>query len=390
LKTYIITIVTLVGVFCLAQIKAQKINPANLSLAQQYKKQLADEKLMAVESTIRYQFYNPKKSTQIEVAVEEQENYLSLNSNATYIKRVYYDNYETIVDYSIRTEKNKAIAHNKVCGHMEDEGIFYSDAKVCAYEINFNNIGQLHKYKGEKNVLDSRYLTKVFLQTPLFNQKRVIEFYIPKHIDIELKELHFDDYDIEKKEVEKDGHTFVTYQINDLKAFPKEEDMPSFLHFVPHILVLTKGQTIDGKKETILSNTQDLYSWYQDLKSGLANQSLKIKPIVEELLPASENLSEQEKIERLYYWVQDNIKYIAFEDGIAAFQPEDAHTVLYNRYGDCKGMSNLLKEMLSLAGFDARLTWVGTRRIPYDYSTPSLAVDNHMVCSVMLADTGFD
>jgi len=30
---------------------------------------------------------------------------------------------------------------------------------------------------------------------------------------------------------------------------------------------------------------------------------------------------------------------------------------------------------------------VGTRRIPYDYSIPSLAVDNHMVCSIMLADT---
>jgi len=84
---------------------------------------------------------------------------------------------------------------------------------------------------------------------------------------------------------------------------------------------------------------------------------------------------------------KDNIKYIAFEDGIAGFKPEDAHTVLYNRYGDCKGMSNLLKEMLEIAGFDARLTWVGTRRIPYDYSIPSLAVDNHMVCSVMLADT---
>lgn len=45
-------------------------------------------------------------------------------------------------------------------------------------------------------------------------------------------------------------------------------------------------------------------------------------------------------------------------------------------------MANLTKAMLSLAGIDARLTWVGTQRIPYSYEIPSLAVDNHMICTV--------
>src|SRR5690606_8805548 len=52
------------------------------------------------------------------------------------------------------------------------------------------------------------------------------------------------------------------------------------------------------------------------------------------------------------------------------------------RYGDCKGMANLTKQMLIEAGFDARLTWIGTNRIAYDYSTPSLSVDNHMICTL--------
>ncbi len=38
--------------------------------------------------------------------------------------------------------------------------------------------------------------------------------------------------------------------------------------------------------------------------------------------------------------------------------------------------------MLIEAGFDARLTWIGTKRIAYDYSTPSLSVDNHMICTL--------
>ena len=91
-----------------------------------------------------------------------------------------------------------------------------------------------------------------------------------------------------------------------------------------------------------------------------------------------------EKIESIFYWVQDNIRYIAFEDGIMGFKPDAAQNVLKNKYGDCKGKANLLKEMLKLAGYDARLTWIGTSDLPYDYSLPSLAVDNHMICTVIL------
>lgn len=387
MKIFKIAIVALFVIFSSLLTRAQKISPGNLKLAQDYKKQLDDEKRLAVESAIQYSFYSPKNSKKIAVEVKEQESYLSLSSNSDYVKRNYYNDYETILSYKILNEKKRPLAHDKVCGHIEDESIFYSDAKVCAYYFKFKNIGQVVKYTGEKKVLDARYLTKTFLQTPLFNKKRIIEFKIPKHIEIELLEMNFDDYDIEKKEDKNGDYTIITYTANDLKGFTDESSTPSFSHFAPHILILTKAQTINGKKENILSNTQELYNWYQNLKSGVANDPQKIEPIVQEILQNARDLTDKEKIELLFYWVQDNIKYIAFEDGIAGFKPEDAHTVLYNRYGDCKGMSNLLKEMLDIAGFDARLTWVGTRRIPYDYSIPSLAVDNHMVCSIMLTDT---
>jgi len=387
LKTLLLTVVTLFILLSVPFVQAQKIKPENLKLAQAYKKQLSDEKLMALKSSIQYDFYAAKKSKKIEVEVNEEELYLSLSPNGDYVKRNYYDDYRSIEAYKILSEKNKAIAHDKVCGHIEDKSIFYSDAKVCAYYFKFRNIGQVVKFQGRKKVLDARYLTKVFLQTPLFNKQRTIVFKIPKHIEIELMEMNFDGYNIEKKEETKADHTIITYTVNEFKAFSNESNTPSFLHFVPHVLILTKWQTIDGKRESILSNTQELYNWYIDLKSGVTNDPKKIEPVVKEILQKIKTPTDKEKIELLFYWVQDNIKYIAFEDGIAGFKPEDAHTVLYNRYGDCKGMSNLLKEMLSIAGFDARLTWVGTRRIPYDYSIPSLAVDNHMVCSIMLADT---
>ncbi|MGB0521883.1 MAG: transglutaminase-like domain-containing protein, partial [Flammeovirgaceae bacterium] len=96
--------------------------------------------------------------------------------------------------------------------------------------------------------------------------------------------------------------------------------------------------------------------------------------------------TDKEKVSAIYYWVQDNIRYIAFEDGIAGFKPDACQNVYNKKYGDCKGMANLTKEMLKIAGYDARLVWMGTRRLAYDYSIPSLAVDNHMICAVFLDD----
>ena len=46
-------------------------------------------------------------------------------------------------------------------------------------------------------------------------------------------------------------------------------------------------------------------------------------------------------------------------------------------------MANLLTCMLRSIHLDARRCWIGTKHIAYDYSTPSLSVDNHMICAWM-------
>jgi hypothetical protein len=40
--------------------------------------------------------------------------------------------------------------------------------------------------------------------------------------------------------------------------------------------------------------------------------------------------------------------------------------------------------MLKLAGFESYITWIGTKHIPYDYTLPSLCVDNHCISTVVL------
>jgi hypothetical protein len=72
------------------------------------------------------------------------------------------------------------------------------------------------------------------------------------------------------------------------------------------------------------------------------NDTKSLQTILNQLVAGKS--SDEEKVKSIYYWVQDNIRYIAFEEVIAGFKPEAAQTVFSNKYGDCKGMANLTKE----------------------------------------------
>jgi hypothetical protein len=132
---------------------------------------------------------------------------------------------------------------------------------------------------------------------------------------------------------------------------------------------------------TYFNTLQDQYNWNNSLVKKVGNDKEAVRPKVEEIINGV--TSDEEKVKKIFMWVQENIRYIAFEDGIAGFKPVSAQEVLRKKYGDCKGMANLLTVMLQSVQLDARRCWIGTKDIAYDYSTPNLSVDNHMICAWM-------
>ena len=76
--------------------------------------------------------------------------------------------------------------------------------------------------------------------------------------------------------------------------------------------------------------------------------------------------TDEAKARRIYKWVQQNIKYVAFEDGMEGFIPRDASLVCSRRYGDCKDMASILTKMLQYSGVEACFVWIGTRSLPYE------------------------
>lgn len=369
---------TLLLLFLSCHIHAQKIDEGFLNKAKELNKEYKETQVAALSSSSVYDFFIDKKSKSLYASHEENLRFLALRSNADFIKRNYYNDKSFIESYSLKSDRGKSFGHDKFCGHYQSGEIFYSDAQVCAYKFYMSLQGQVVDFNAKTIFTDPRYLTKIFFHDDIPVEEREVIIKVPNWADIELIEMNFDGFDITKT-VSKGEVTVYTFKLTKAKVLKEEANDPGYLHYLPHILVLTKAYTHESNKINVLASTEDLYSWYHTLTSQLGGNndliSAKVKEITEGLT------SETERIEAIYYWVQDNIRYVAFENGLAAFKPEEAEKVFYNRYGDCKGMANLTKTMLQIAGIDARLTWIGTNKIPYTYNIPSLAVDNHMICT---------
>jgi len=292
-----------------------------------------------------------------------------------------FNDQESIEDVDIfvngkKVTKNIAIQQEA----YSSEGIFYSDQKVMYFTLPLTNKGISSEVRIKKTIKDPRYLSQFFFDNRFPVDLHQITIIIPDWVKAEIKEFNFPGYSISKTTDEKNGTRTFVYTATGLPATPDEKSSPGITYSSPHIMLITTEAQVNETTVTFFKNTDDQYNWYASLVKQIGNDDATIKEKALEIVQGK--TTDIEKIKAIYFWVQQNIRYLAFENGIAGFKPEKAQEVLRKKYGDCKGMANLTKCLLTSLGYDARLCWIGTNHIAYDYSIPSLSVDNHMICAV--------
>jgi hypothetical protein len=276
---------------------------------------------------------------------------------------------------------------NPVHDYYNSDGIFYSDSRICYFPLPLEKKGSTSEVIIQKTVLDPRYFTSIYFTDQFDIDKKEIEIIVPEWMKIELKEYNFANYAISKKRSQQGNSITYTYTITNAPAIKKEKGSPGMSYLAPHILVMCKEAELAKGKITYFKTLDDQYAWYRGLVKQMNNDHQLIKTKATEL---TKNINtDTAKVKLLFQWIQDNIRYIAFEDGMAGFKPANAQDVLAKKYGDCKGMANLMTEMLRAINLDGRLCWLGTNHIAYDYSTPSLGVDNHMIAAWFYKDKIF-
>jgi Transglutaminase-like superfamily/Domain of Unknown Function with PDB structure (DUF3857) len=371
---------------CTSIFSYAQINPDDESNAISYSKKYKDDNLMCMSSYHLYTFDKGKNSLGDKV-VEIEENaeleFMSLKKYSAITYPEYYNQFIKINTFKKATKYgNKYTTSDKVGidRAVTDDGIFFDDSRVRYFPIRFSQQGAMAKVTVKKTYTDGKYLTRLFFHESYPVKEQVLEFKVPEWLTVDFKSMNFAGYTIEALEKKKGSYTFYTFIMKEIPAYKSEYKRIGRAYTDPHIIVQIKS--FESKGETLkgFDKVDDVYAWNNRLYKMAENDKTKLQPMVTKLTQGKPN--DLEKIKSIYYWVQDNIRYLAYEDGYSGYIPSTAQEVLSKKYGDCKGMANLLTEMLKLAGYDAHFTWIGTRQLPYAQSLPALCVNNHAICTL--------
>jgi transglutaminase-like putative cysteine protease len=339
-----------------------------------------DDKNIVIENKKQTFLFKQEKGAN---PVAIHENYVSelrcVNTRTSIIYTEMYNDHETIDDVTVSVRNRPYRGVDIQYDYYSVKDIFYSDARICHFKIPFDESDIPAKITLSKTYTDPRYFTKVYLTEEYFVQNKTVEFIIPRWMKCELKDYNFSNNNIKKTTSydSKQDADIYTYTMKDLPAFQSESYDQGIAYNYPHVLVMCKEASTPGGQQTYFKTIDDQYKWCYGIVKDNTDDAEALKTKAAEI--TSGVIGETNKVKTLLNWVHQNIRYIAYEDGIAAFKPAKATEVMAKKYGDCKGMANLLKALLKGIGLDARLCWIGTNHIPYDMSTPSLSVHNHMI-----------
>lgn len=363
---------------------AQKnIDPTqeDIQFAKKLREQYTKDDIAILESNESISFGVSRDNAKVTVVNSIDEKLMNINHRADIQKYEFYDSASNIETFNLKYRNDKKANFMIRDEFYKDNDLFYNDARVKYMQIDFPVQGYSYSYELDKKYDDVKYFNALYFNDEYPILKKQITITVPEWLNLELKEFNFNGNNVKKTQTkDSDNNTVYTYTLENVPGYFKEDNSPGRSYLYPHLILIAKSYTAKNKEVQLFNNAADLYKWYKSLVDQMKDNTEVMKAKVTELTAKAK--TDEEKIKNIYYWVQDNIRYIAFEDGIAGFKPDESNNVFEKRYGDCKGMANLIKQMLKLAGFDARLTWIGTKHIAYDYTTPSLAVDNHMICTL--------
>lgn len=254
-------------------------------------------------------------------------------------------------------------------GIRENEVIYKSlepgARKVLRYTSEFTDPHLLHRFLFHRG-------------TAACKVKYIVD--VSDKVEMKFFTFHMDE-SIKYDYVEKKGRKIYTWQADNLERLDYEENMASVLYSAPHVVPAVAYYMDKKSKVEVLGSLDNLYAYYYDFVKHLDDNNEDLKELALSITEGAD--SEEEKVKKIFYWVKDNVKYVAYENGYEGFRPRDAILIEERRFGDCKDMANIITVLSKQIGIESVYrTWIGSRKLPYTYaSLPTPATDNHMIAT---------
>ncbi len=130
-------------------------------------------------------------------------------------------------------------------------------------------------------------------------------------------------------------------------------------------------------------------SWYNDLTAGKVKMEFEARQLLKELFPEGVELSNKEKVIKIYNYIVNNIRYSSISFRQSSYVPQDPTKTLNTRLGDCKDLSLLFVTLCREIGLKAELVLNNTRNNgKNDLPLPSISF-NHCIAKVTIDEEDY-
>lgn len=298
--------------------------------------------------------------------------------------QISYDStFEKVELISARTIKPDGTVVDVGTRHLRDVSLYLNFplySNVRAFIISFPEVTEDATIEYKVKIYNNHLINKkdFVLHYPLqssepilkANFKLVIPEDRPLNIKIRNPEYNYFGASLEPKVEKKNGFLSYLWSFKDIPQIIPEPQMPALSQINPTIIVST------------FRNWQDIYKWWWQLAKDKIQADEMIKEKVRELTKNAR--SPREKLEAIYNFCAQKIRYVAVEYGQAGYEPHRAVDIFKNKYGDCKDQAILLVTMLKEAGFASWPVLISTKEYyNADKEFPAVLF-NHCIACVQL------
>ena len=308
---------------------------------------------------------------------------LNDNANGLYNKdKVYNSDFNelekveayTLVPDGNSTKKIKVTDFKTQSSPSQD--IFYDDIKETSFDYPQMMKGSIAHVETSHYNKDIRFLSSFYFSNylPVHNATYTVTF--PEDMDVRYIIKNDDKKIVSVKESSRGRKKKLEFSATDVKNYDYFSNGTSIPYYAVHVIVYVASYKYNGETVPVFNSLDELYKWDANFLTNInATPDENLRKITDSLCVNKK--TDREKAQAIYMWVQNHIKYVAFENGLEGFVPRQAADVCSKRYGDCKDMASILTAMLKLSGLDASFTWIGTRSIPYSYKEVPLPVTDN-------------
>jgi hypothetical protein len=205
---------------------------------------------------------------------------------------------------------------------------------------------------------------------------------VPTDLGVKYKEVNMDPPEITNIE----DKTQYIWSKNNSDKVEREPYGPSFRELLSVVYLTPNRFEIEGI-EGRMDDWEVLGNFQFQLNQGLEGLSAQTREKIIAL--TADAGSTEEKIRRIYQYLQENVRYVSVQLGVGGWRPFSPKYVEENGYGDCKALTYYTKTLLATVGIPSNysLVYAGDTRIPLDHDFPMRSFNHAILCVPNDGDT---